>query len=346
MDARRWHRDSYATGQSQPLAVDRQSLAAMPRTRRIAYADQVRSWLRGRTILTPTLVSVADSLTGAETANRESPPGAKTILAVSGPNGLGKSTLVRRWAASRYREWTHPVVDRSADGLPVWRPDELTECDIVPVCWVNLHAAARIKDVNSQILSFFGLPSDGVARVQTGRVLNACDRHRIRLLVIDDVHLLKSSQKVGREVLDHVKHLNTELGEIGATMVLIGANLKGGGLLEDPQIAARLDVHHLEPYAVDTMEERRRWQTLLAHEEEALAPHLPELTAGVLHSDLAGHLWKRSQGYLGDLSLLLTEATRAALVDGSGQLTTDHLDEVRLRARANSAKSRLDNQGG
>lgn len=346
MDARRWHRDSHATGLLQPPAVDRHSLAAMSRTRRIAYADEVRSWLRGRTILTPTLKSVADSLTDAEAANRESPPGAKTILAVSGPNGLGKSTLVRRWAASRYREWTQSVLERSADGLPVWRPDELTECDIVPVCWVNLHAAARIKDLNSQVLSFLGLPSDGVARVQTGRVLNACDRHRIRLLVIDDAHLLKSSQKIGREVLDHVKHLNTELGEMGATMVLIGANLKGGGLLEDPQIAARLDVHHLEPYAVDTTEDRRRWQTLLAHEERTLAPHLPELTAGTLHSDLAGHLWKRSQGYLGDLALLLTEGTRAALVNGSGQITTDHFDAVRLRARASSAKSRLEIQGG
>lgn len=346
MDARRWHRDCHATMVPEPVGLDWQGFEAMSTDSRTAYADQVRSWLRSRTILTPTLGAVAEALTEGETSNRESPPGAKTILAVSGPNGLGKSTLVRRWAASRYREWTSPVTERAVDGLPVWHPDQYTECDIVPVCWVNLHAAARIKDLNSQILSYLGLPSDGVARVQTGRVLNACGRHRIRLLVIDDAHLLKSSQKVGREVLDHVKHLNTELGEMGATVVLIGANLMGGDLLEDPQIAARLDAHHLKPYAVVTVDERRRWQTLLAHEERVLAPYLPNLKTGMLHSELAGQLWKCSQGYLGDLALLLTESLRAALVDGTGRITIDHLNEVRLSARAASAKARLEKHGG
>ena len=163
----------------------------MTAAERKRFAARVDQWMRERSLETPELQRLASALTAAEEANRHTPPGAKQILAVSGPNGVGKSTLMRYWAAARYRERIDNDAETNDEGIPFWRPAEFTECDIIPVCWINLHSAARVKDLNTQILDFLGLPSKDVTSVQTGRIIRAWERHRTRLLIIDDVHLLK-----------------------------------------------------------------------------------------------------------------------------------------------------------
>lgn len=341
MDARRWHHQCMTDPPSRPTAISIQQATAMTPAERKRYAAQVQWWMRQRSLETPELQSLAEALTAAEEANRHTPPGAKQILAVSGPNGVGKSTLMRSWAAARYREWIRDETEASNEGIPIWRPAEFTECDIIPVCWINLHSAARVKDLNSQILDFLGLPSKDVTSVQTGRIIRAWVRHRTRLLVIDDVHLLKLTEKIGRDVLDHLKHLNTELGELGGTVILIGANLDGSRLVADPQIAARLEAHHLTPHTIATKTGKRRWQQLLEYQERALAPLLPLSTPGSLHVELAGELWKRTQGYLGDLKLVLAAGTDAAITNGTYRIAAADIRGTRLSARAEHQASTL-----
>lgn len=58
----------------------------------------------------------------------------------------------------------------------------------------------------------------------------------------------------------------------------------------------------------------------------------------MLARDLAGYIWRRTQGYVGDTALLLTEALLAAFDDGSETITTDHLDAVPLSARATAGE--------
>ncbi|MFL0579534.1 TniB family NTP-binding protein [Dietzia sp. 179-F 9C3 NHS] len=299
-------------------------------------------WYRWNFLMTSDRESISAQLSEVVTANFDSPPGAKTFASITGPNGTGKSSLVRKWAKDRYLQWTADYATSGPDETPVWFPDAQTECDVVPVCWVNLPSAARVKDLNAVVLEFLELPGEGVARLQTGRMLRACERHRVRLLIIDDAHLLKSGQRIGREVLDHVKVLNTELGELGASIVLVGADLEGGELLTDPQIAARLKTHALGPMAAGTDAERLQWQMLLAEQELLLAPHLPQSEPGDLHDQLAGLLWARTQGYLGDLRDLLAEGAGSAIADGSGAITRAHIESVRLSARAEEGQARLE----
>ena len=54
--------------------------------------------------------------------------------------------------------------------------------------------------------------------------------------------------------------------------------------------------------------------------------------------DLAGYIWRRTQGYVGDAALLLTEALLAAFDDGSETITTHCLDAVPLSARATAGE--------
>lgn len=341
MTAHRWHQASIAKEVEAPDHLNAEELRSATAEVRERYSAQVRKWYRAQFFTTPDREAIARQLSETVRANDDSLPGAKTFMSVTGPNGAGKSTFVKRWAMGRYRELALEFPTSGPEGSPVWHSDPKTEHDVFPVCWVNLPSAAKVKDLNSVILEFLGLPGEGVARLQTGRVLGAFERHLVRLLVIDDAHLLNTGHRIGREVLDHVKVLNTELGELGASIVLVGANLEGGELLTDPQIAARLKTHFLGPLEIDTSEERLQWQTMLVAQECALAPYLPGLSTGVLHDEFAGLLWKRTQGYLGDVRELLTECAGRAIEDGSGTITGARIRAVPLSSRAEAREAAL-----
>lgn len=341
MTARRWHRRSVEPDENPPDQITRAEIRSASTAVRSEYAAEVKRWYRGRFLMTSDREEIARQLSETVIANGDSPPGAKTFMSVTGPNGAGKSTFLKRWASERHRGWAAMYPATGPGGRPVWHPDPQTECDVIPVCWVNLPSAARVKDLNAGILEFLGLPGEGLARLQTRRVLDACERHLVRLLIIDDAHLLNTGQRIGREVLDHVKVLNTELGELGASIVLVGANLEQGELLTDPQIAARLKAHFLGPIEVDTAAGRLQWQTLLAAQERDLAPYLPGLSTGVLHDEFAGLVWMRTQGYLGDVRELLVESIGRAIEDGTGAVSRAHIEAVPLSERAEARRATL-----
>lgn len=333
MDSQIWHDFCTRPACPEPNPL---TLAQWERLSGAARADhtaQLRQWLRQIYLQTGELAGIAQVISDVVDANSESPSGAKDIAVVTGKNAVGKSTLIKGWARQRYNDWTAHAA-RDARGRPIWNPDVKTEADLCPVVWINLHSSARIKEFDSQILEFFGLPGEGVIRNLSNRVVRAAERHRVRVLVIDDAHLLKTNWKGGRDVLDHVKHINTELGEIGATLVLVGANLEGGDLVEDPQIAGRLKLIAFPQYEIDGLEEQRAWQRIVRDIEELLLPHLPGGRPGMLFTELAGELWFRTQGYLGDLTKLLCEATLAAINDRTHAIRAEHLETVILSSRA------------
>ena len=159
----------------------------------------------------------------------------------------------------------------------------------------------------------------------------------MRLVVVDDAHLLKMNRVGGREVLDYLKFLNTELGELHGTLVLVGAHLDGGPIVTDPQIEARLHLLHLHPFGIEAREEQVAWQRFLRDAETVLLPYLPATPAGALSQEFAAYIWKRTQGYLGDTATLLTDATLHA-VDHGTALTRADLARVRLSERAEAAE--------
>ncbi len=163
---------------------------------------------------------------------------------------------------------------------------------------------------------------------------------------VDDAHLLKTDWKGGRDVLDHVKHINTELGEIGATLILIGANLEDGDLVNDPQIAGRLDLQKFPRYGIDTVAEMRTWQGIVRRLEILVLDHLPAGKPGMLYLQLPGELWHRTQGYLGDLTHLVSQATLAARNDGAHRILPRHLNKVKLSERAENERRGLEQPAG
>ena len=250
-------------------------------------------------------------------SSRKSPPGAKWIGSVSAPFAVGKSTFTKAWAHALYRL---ELGTACSDPRPTWSPEPGVTADWIPQVYITLRTASKIRDVLASLLLTMGYPSEGLVRVTTTRVIHAFRQHGVRLLLIDDCHFLDVSNKASRDMLDFLKYLNSELGELGGTMILIGADLQESPLYLDPQINARLDRITLGPYGYGTDDERHLWQRFLKDAEAVLFPYFDCAPPGVFS---------------------LTEALLAAFDDGSDTITTAHLDAVGLSARAAAAEIKL-----
>lgn len=127
--------------------------------------------------------------------------------------------------------------------------------------------------------------------------------------------------------------------------MLIGANLEDTDIIADPQIAGRLKLITMKSFQCDpedeNSEENRIWQTFLAETEEQLLPYLPAGKPGMLYRDVAGIIWRRTQGYMADLTTLINEATWRAARDGTWKIDPAHLTNVKLSVRATREEVRL-----
>lgn len=345
MDSALWHRFCNSRELEEPVPLSRQEWKSLSDKDRRSHVIQLRRWFAQIYIDTDELKALARSLNHIVQNNEETPPGAKDIAIITGPYLAGKSTFTKRWAKSKYLEWTADS-QRDARGRPVWRPAVGTENDRYPVVWINLQPGAQKSALDSQFLHFVNLLGAFSAREMTNAVVRAVLRHRVRALIIDDVHLMKTDLKRGREVLDHVKHLNTELGEYNASLILVGAELAGSTLAVDPQIRGRLKLITFPRYSVNEIDGQRSWQRILRDLETRISPHLSSAKDGMLYRRLAGELWDRTGGSLGSLKELVTKATLEAIDDGSHKILHRHIDGVILNASAEDRKNvRKSSQG-
>lgn len=343
MDSRHWHEHARPGSTARPVAWTATQLScAMPEDRQ-RYAVAVRRHLRSHPLSSPKHDVVSRELDDALCEAESEPLGARTILSLSAPFAVGKSSQIKQWARAHYRHW---VTRPDSGQLPEWEDSSGTRFDFVPIIYVTLMARSKAKDVHGALLTFLGYPSRGSVSEITLRTTNALRNHRVRLVIVDDAHMLHTSSITGRETLDALKQINTELGELGGTLVLVGANLTDGPALSDPQIRGRLHEHHLTPYTIDTSEQVALCQRLLGDAESRLSTYLPDLAPGQLSTKLPGLIFKRTQGFIGDVSSLLAGATYSALLDGRPHLEPQDLAGVRLSQRAQDGEHQLDTAGG
>lgn len=346
MDAQDWHKQATRPASAAPAPLPPESIATLSDGALVDYADRVRAGLRAVPMPSPRHEQISLGLSAALRSAHLEPSGARTILALSAPFTAGKTTQVKLWAQHLYRQWTGA---RRGDPIPTRETATSSNHDIA-VCYVTLLAATRANDLYSQLLRAMGYPIPRLQREMADRVMKAFTNHRPRLVILDDAHMLHTRQKVGRETLDAVKHINTELGEVGGVLLLVGAGLSGGEALSDPQIAGRLSEHTLTTYGIDTHEQRDEWQQFLRRCEARLLPYLPRNERGDLTQRMARYVWERSQGYVGDATKLLVDGTVTAIAQQAA-LDRAMLETVTLSQRATNryaetvaAKRRADNR--
>lgn len=304
---------------------------------RAAYADAVHAHLRSTLLPSPRHDAVRDALSRDLALVEDEPAGARTILALSAPYTAGKSSLVKAWAQPLHLGW---LGDAAADALPSWSPEAGYTADLVPVVYVTMMARTNARGLYAAILAFLRHGTHHRGDI-TLAATEAMRRHGVRLLVVDDAHMLNTALITGRATLDALKQINTELGELGGTLMLVGANLTGGDALSDAQIRGRLFEHALAPYRLDRPGEIRDWQNFLTGLEPILRPFLPHLPSGELATALGAVIFKRTQGFVGDVRALLAVATASAVRDGRATLVPADFAEARLSSRARDGEALL-----
>jgi hypothetical protein len=249
--------------------------------------------------------------------------GARHGAALDGNPGNGKTTIASNFG----RHYERRCRQR--------HPEKLTAGghEYLPVVYVNADALPTIKGLNHAILTFYGMgpPTRCNARELTQLVLECARCCETSLIVIDDIHLLELRREADRDANNHLKRLANDLQ---ATFVYAGVGLSHGGFMHEgrvgpdaalAQISQRFKRLAVEPLRRSTTAERATWLGVLCVFERELV--LLQSKDGDLTGQ-ADQLWRRTQGVIGSLTQLLTEATAEAIDTGAERITAKLLDGI------------------
>jgi type II secretory pathway predicted ATPase ExeA len=210
-------------------------------------------------------------------------------LLLVGPTNNGKSMIIEK-----FRRRHAPVAADDHETIPVLCV-QIPSDPSVSRFYVALHAAlgAPIR------------PGRRVAELEqlTLRLLRATG---VRMLVIDELHnVLAGRDSARREFLNVLRYLGNELQ---IPLVGVGTREAYLAIRSDDQLENRFAPMVLPPWEAgdDT-------RSLLASFAASFPLRRPSHLAG---EDMAGYLLARSEGTIGELALLLTEAAVAAVESG------------------------------
>lgn len=265
-------------------------------------------------------------------ANRNQPAGARRSVVIDGPPTVGKSTLVKMFAADFEQKLRrkHPEMF-----LPTEHDGYVS--DYTPVVYLSIPSQATPKDLSAAFAEWFGIPltRNNTKREITDLVLKALRVCGTELVIIDDIHFLDLSVKEGKVVNDHLKFL---ANHCAATFVHTGVNLETSGLFLEgahderaSQTAGRNSLYRLEPFKIKTVDEQRAWASVIKAMEDALV--LLDHPSGALVRDFE-YLHHRTSGSIASLSALIREGAIRAILTQEERLTRDILDTVVLDRRA------------
>jgi hypothetical protein len=344
----RFHRRAVSTLPSVPDPLTRAERARLGPEAKTERLNAETNYVGSLVVLTLAQSEFGTAFGDLTSTVATGPPGAQPAFLVTGQAGTGKSTAVREAAFELHRREVRdtgldpeqqPLI--AGEGYTAWH---------IPVVWINLAAAVRDKGVIGPLLTFCGHPDTGTGYTLAGRCANVADRHRWRLVVLDDAHNLALRRADAESIYNTVKQLNTELGEQGVAFVYLSTPEMGKPgdarrptLLDNEQLASRLRPFAFEPFEANfrrlQSNETVAWQTYLGRWESVLLPVLSGEEGGFLTGKHAKRLHYLSGGYIGDLAVLLKQASCSALTSGRLRLTGEDLDKVPVSARALDSRS-------
>lgn len=224
------------------------------------------------------------------------------ILLVGDTNN-GKTMLARRFLQ------LHPADDNpSGDG--VLSPVMFLQAPPVP-------DEGRFYNAILELLFAPYKPSERVDKKQF-QVIKLLKYVGLKVLVIDEIHhILAGNLNRQRAFLNVIKYLGNELQ---ISIVGVGTRDAFRALQTDPQLASRF-----EPVVLPRWELDNDFLRLLASFEKMLPLHQPSR----LHSSaLASRLFAMSEGYIGELTRILTNAAVLAVENGHEHIDLTILKEI------------------
>lgn len=224
-------------------------------------------------------------------------------LLVVGDTNNGKTMLLQRFCG------LHPAQDNpKGEGV------------LVPVLFIQAPPVPEEGRLYNSILELLFAPyktSDRVDKKQF-QAIKLLRYVNLRMLVIDEIHhILAGNMAKQKAFLNVIKYLGNEL-----QVPIVGVGTKDAfrAIQTDAQLANRFEPASLPRWKFDT-----EFLRLLASFERML----PLRSPSVLHdTTLASRLFSMSEGYIGELSKVLTEAAVVVVKNGQERIDRKALDSL------------------
>ncbi|WP_411683301.1 TniB family NTP-binding protein [Aeromonas caviae] len=224
-------------------------------------------------------------------------------LLLVGDTNNGKTMLARRFVQA------HPARDNPA-GDNVLAPVILVQAPPVP-------DEGRFYNAILELLFAPYRPGERVDKKQF-QVMKLLRYVELKVLVIDEIHhILAGNLNRQRAFLNVLKYLGNELQ---ISIVGVGTRDAFRAIQTDPQLANRF-----EPVVLPRWEPDNDFLRLLVSFERMLPLRNPSRLHGV---ELSARLFAMSEGYLGELSRVLTEAAAHAVLSGRERIDLKTLDGI------------------
>lgn len=224
-------------------------------------------------------------------------------LLIVGDTNNGKTMLAHRFLRK------HPA-DQNLDGDSV----------LVPVLLVQASPVPDEGRFYNTILDAIFAPyksHDRIDKKQT-QVIHLLKRMQTRMLIIDEIHhILAGSMNRQRAFLNVIKYLGNDLQ---IPIVGIGTKDAFRALQTDPQLSNRFEPAVLPRWNLD----RNFLRLLVSFERMIPLKRLSELQT----RELTVRLYNMSEGYIGELSRVLTEAAATAVQNETEQINHEVLDSI------------------
>lgn len=224
-------------------------------------------------------------------------------LLLVGDTNNGKTMLIQRFRSQ------HPAHD-NPQGQGVRVPVLVIQAPPTP-------DEGRFYNAILELLFAPYKPNDRVDKKQA-QVIKLLRYVELKMLVIDEIHhILAGNLNRQRAFLNVIKYLGNEL-----QVPIVGVGTKDAfrAIQTDPQLANRFEPALLPRWTFDA-----EFLRLLASFERML----PLAEASKLHdTTLATKLFSMSEGYLGELSTLLTSAASTAVDSGNEHIDAKLLDSI------------------
>lgn len=225
-----------------------------------------------------------------------------STLVTSNPNN-GKTSIINRFKSIYGEDFVND------DSEPV-----------KPVIVAKAFAKADLKSLFVSILDRFWAPyklSSSILKLNF-QVLHLLKTFHVKILIFDEIQfILNGTNRNQREIMNALKSLGNELR---IPIVCFGTEDSTSIFNADQQIASRFEVIELINWEIDTNEDMKEYQRLLARFETIL----PLKKASSLHqAAIAKELHTISGGNLGNLHRLLIECATQAINDGTEQITME-----------------------
>jgi len=196
--------------------------ALSPRGRALHDLHRTATHVNLRLQETPMSRKVSDLMRGRLQNNAvKFTPGTRDGLMISGGGFQGKTETACQ-AAAEFEDLWRDIRRQLAPG-PVPGTRDL----FVPVAYCRLPVRATPKALCKTILDIYGDPHPATLHDLVRSVRDAVRDHATTALLIDDITRLRLHRGDDQDTLDLIR----ELMDLGATLVLIGVDIPGSGLL-------------------------------------------------------------------------------------------------------------------